>query len=64
MMDGKFPTEMAALYGSAKLIPLKKKNNGVRPIAVGEVWRRITGKYCPTKLERLLRSILPHINLV
>ena len=43
-VQGNIPREFAPLYTCATLIPLRKKDEGVRPIAVGEIWRRILGK--------------------
>ncbi|KAA8490232.1 Retrotransposable element [Porphyridium purpureum] len=36
--------QAGALWSHARLIPLKKKDGGVRPIAVGELLRRVLGK--------------------
>jgi hypothetical protein len=33
-VSGRFPSDVSPFYGSARLIPLVKKNNGVRPMAV------------------------------
>ena len=41
---GDFPTALAPYLSAARLIPLSKKGGGVRPIAVGEVFRRLVGK--------------------
>ena len=41
---GRLPQEANSLLASARLIPIGKKDGGVRPIAVGEVFRRIAGK--------------------
>ncbi len=42
--SGKFPTSVAPFYGGARLIPLIKKDGGVRPMAVGETLRRLVCK--------------------
>lgn len=44
-----FPSQ---LVSSARLIPLPKKDSGIRPIAIGNVWRRLTAKV-------VLKSMLP-----
>ena len=35
---------MAPFLAGANLTALPKKDNGIRPVAVGEVWRRLTAK--------------------
>ena len=58
---GLLPPEVAPLFGSANLIPLKKPDGGVRPIAIGETLRRLIGKalmHVP-KLVGELRSLAP-----
>ena len=47
MIKGNCPYELTAFLGGAKLIALKKSDSdGVRPIAIGEILRRITSKVC------------------
>ena len=58
---GLFPAELAPLFGAASLIPLKKPDGGVRPIAIGETLRRLVGKalmHLP-KLMGELRALAP-----
>ena len=50
--DGMLPSAIREHLCSANLIPLRKKDGGIRPIAVGETFRRLVGKV-------LLR--LPHV---
>ena len=38
---GCFPQSLAPFYASARLIPLMKKDGGVRPMAVGDLLRRL-----------------------
>ncbi|KAA8490248.1 hypothetical protein FVE85_9590 [Porphyridium purpureum] len=51
-----------ALWNHARLIPLKKQDGvGVRPIAVGEIMRRIAGKLALRSLgDAATASLLPH----
>ena len=41
---GDAPPELAPFLGGASLFALEKKGGGVRPIAVGEILRRLVGK--------------------
>lgn len=41
---GGFPEDLAPFMAGATLISLKKPDGGVRPIAIGEVLRRLVGK--------------------
>ena len=43
-VNGTLPLEHAPFFTGANLTPLRKKDNGVRPVAVGEVLRRLVGK--------------------
>ena len=45
----------------AKLVPLKKKDGGVRPIAVGETLRRVIAKWLvrSTEAVNLAQSLAP-----
>ena len=43
-VDGELPASHAELLCGASLTALRKKDNGVRPVAVGETWRRLVGK--------------------
>ncbi|GJZ93341.1 putative reverse transcriptase domain-containing protein [Tanacetum coccineum] len=43
-LDGKCPQHVGRVYCSASLTPLVKPGGGIRPIAVGTVWRRLVSK--------------------
>ena len=43
-VEGKFPLGLAPVWCASNLIPLAKKDGGVRPIAVGDTFRRLAGK--------------------
>jgi hypothetical protein len=48
-VSGRLPNDVSPFYGSARLIPLvKRKNNGIRPMAVGETLRRLACKLALT----------------
>lgn len=44
ILNGKAYKPIAEFLSSAKLTPISKKNGGIRPIAVGCVWRRLAAK--------------------
>ena len=43
-LAGRCPTILAEFVASAPLTPLLKPDNGIRPIAVGTIWRRLISK--------------------
>ena len=43
-IEGKLPPDHAPAWCGATLIPLMKKDNGVRPVAIGDTLRRLVGK--------------------
>ena len=42
--NGQLPACLSALFAAARLLPFRKKSGGIRPIAVGDVFRRLIGK--------------------
>ena len=42
---GEAPSFLAAYLGGASLLALEKPNGGIRPIAIGEVLRRLVAKF-------------------
>jgi hypothetical protein len=44
MINGRAPVELAPYLSSAPLVPLLKKDGKIRPIAIGEILRRICSK--------------------
>ena len=55
---GKLSSEAAAVLAGARLIPIGKKDNGVRPIAIGELLRRIAGKIL---VDRYQPAVVPQL---
>jgi hypothetical protein len=52
LAQGGAPAQLAEDFAGAKLLALKKPKGGIRPIAIGEVLRRIVGKcLCDTVKE-------------
>ena len=45
-LSGQAPLGLAHIISSAPLTPLLKKDNSIRPIAVGEILRRLVSKCC------------------
>jgi hypothetical protein len=45
-LAGKTPRELSIYLAGAPIIPLAKKDNGIRPIAIGETLRRLVSKVC------------------
>ncbi|KAI3721949.1 hypothetical protein L2E82_32969 [Cichorium intybus] len=43
-LGGRCPSVLAEFVASAPLTPLIKPDNGIRPIAVGTIWRRLVSK--------------------
>ncbi|GJT84452.1 hypothetical protein Tco_1058794 [Tanacetum coccineum] len=43
-LAGRCPPILAEFVASARLTPLLKPDNGIRPIAVGTIWRRLVSK--------------------
>jgi len=44
LISGKAPLDLAPFLAGARLVPLQKKDNGIRPIAIGSTWRRLAAK--------------------
>ncbi|GJY70855.1 putative reverse transcriptase domain-containing protein [Tanacetum coccineum] len=44
LLEGRCPKVLAEFVASAPLMPLLKPDNGIRPIAVGAIWRRLASK--------------------
>lgn len=63
MAAGKLPTALAPFIGSAPLVPLQKVNGGIRPIAVGETWRRLTSKYAAAAVTQSVSARLDPLQL-
>ena len=55
---GKAPESMSQWIASAPVTPLKKRDNGVRPIAVGETLRRLVGKVWMKRIKKKAVDIL------
>ena len=61
LLSGKFDKRLAPWIGGAPLTALNKKNNdGFRPIAVGDVFRRLISRLCCASVySRLPETLIP-----
>ena len=61
MAAGGVPDEVAPYLAGARLHAAKKKSGGLRPIAVGNLMRRLVGKCCAAKVQdRAAALFSPH----
>jgi hypothetical protein len=58
LASGNIPSEVAPFIIGAKLIPLAKKDGGIRPIAVGETLRRLVSKGLCSAVKREAADLL------
>jgi hypothetical protein len=63
LAQGSAPAEVAPYLAGAGLMALAKPKGGVRPIAVGEVLRRITGKALCAQAKESASSYFPPLQL-
>ncbi|GJT18909.1 reverse transcriptase domain-containing protein [Tanacetum coccineum] len=57
-LDGKCPNMLGEYIASAPLTPLVKPGGGIRPIAVGTVWRRLVSKVSAVMIGNSLNGYL------
>ena len=57
-LSGKCPTSLAPFIAGAPLLALKKRSGGIRPIAVGEIWRRLTSKSAVSAVRHKAATLL------
>jgi hypothetical protein len=58
---GEAPLELAPFLAGASLFALEKKDGGIRPIAIGEILRRLVGKaLCKTVQDSATEYFWPH----
>lgn len=56
IMTGRVPSFVPHQLSSSRLIPLNKKDGGIRPVAIGNVWRRLSAKVLNTLLQDKIRD--------
>ncbi|XP_022032741.1 uncharacterized protein LOC110933848 [Helianthus annuus] len=57
-LEGLCPKVLAEFVASAPLTPLLKPDNGIRPIAVGGIWRRLVSKVAMKKVGKDMAQYL------
>ena len=61
LAKGDAPASLAPFLAGGNLTALPKKDNGIRPVAVGDVWRRLTSKcLCNEFKEQSSAYFFPH----
>ena len=61
ILNGEIPLLIRPMFLGAALIALSKKDGGVRPIAIGNVWRRLVAKIICGRIRPSLETFLsPH----
>ena len=62
-LAGKIPKEVASYFCGANLFGAKKKDGGIRPIAVGEILRRLVSKAAMRALSKKDEQLLSPLQL-
>ena len=61
IINGSIPEEISKIFFGANLTALRKKNGGIRPIAVGLTWRRLISKIiCKASIPELYNHFYPN----
>ena len=58
-LGGYLPTNLQTYFCGGRLIPLNKKDTGIRPIVVGELLRALIAKASLKEVEHLLVALQP-----
>ena len=58
LLAGKVPITVRSNLFGANLLAIAKKNKGIRPIAVGYVWRRLTAKVACSQVKEASATLL------
>ena len=58
ILEGRVPSEVCPVLFGASLVALNKKGGGIRPIAVGSVFRRMVGRLGCLAIAEELRPVL------
>ena len=60
VISGQVPTSFTHIFFGAALTALLKKCGGIRPVAVGNTWRRLAAKILCTRVRPIAESFAPH----
>jgi len=63
LLSGRAPSRLSPYIAGAILVALGKKDNGVRPIAIGEIFRRICSKFCARSSRNLQKNYFEPLQL-
>ena len=63
MLKGELPDDIRPWFCGASLMALRKPNNSLRPVAVGETLRRLCSKVCVDLMGSSVRSILEPVQV-
>ena len=63
MVNAQIPAELAQIIAGGPLIPLLKKDGGIRPITIGEVIKRVTSKIAIRKTMNKFQQLVDGIQL-
>ena len=63
LLDGRCHADIVPILFGGSLITLKKKSGGVKPIAIGYTWRRLTATYANSYVISELADLFSPIQL-
>ena len=58
LLEGKTPPSVSGSLFGANLLAIRKNNGGIRPIAIGYVWRRLTAKVACSHVREVSITLL------
>ena len=64
MLAGRVPERVRPILFGGRLTALKKKDGGLRPIAIGYTWRRLAAKVCCKHVSERAAAFFLHASLV
>jgi hypothetical protein len=61
IVNGQLEGDVRQLLLTSILIPLKKKDSGIRPLAIGSIFTRLAGKLCISELQKDSNDAFQHL---